>query len=203
MIVIGSDCDATRRIVAGLGATLVTVPGDADDRAWENWRHDLGTRKRETQIVVALFPEVRSPCAVMALSTDAWIARGEEPLLHWMMALGAAALCCADGGSIVAVVDSAPPLDSAGLAAESGVAEAVETLVRSLALSEGKRGVRVNTVTTPCRVLNGPPIAPDPPLAGFPGTLDEDVLGAVRLLLSDDAAWLSGRCLPADRGRSW
>lgn len=203
MIVIGSDCDATRRIATGLGATLVAVPDDGDDRAWEEWRHDLGARRLETEVVVALFSEVRSPCAVMALPTGEWGARGEDPLLHWMMALGAAALCCADGGAIVAVVDSPPPLDSAGLAAESGIAEAVETLARSLALSEGKRGVRVNTVTTPCRVLNGPPIAPDPPLAGFPGTLDEDVLRAVRLLLSDDAAWLSGRCLPADRGRSW
>lgn len=193
MIVIGSDCDATRRIATGLGATLVAVPDDGDDRAWEEWRHDLGARRLETEVVVALFSEVRSPCAVMALPTGEWGARGEDPLLHWMMALGAAALCCADGGAIVAVVDSPPPLDSAGLAAESGIAEAVETLARSLALSEGKRGVRVNTVTTPCRVLNGPPIAPDPPLAGFPGTLDEDVLRAVRLLLSDDAAWLSGR----------
>jgi hypothetical protein len=70
-------------------------------------------------------------------------------------------------------------------------------------LSEGKRGVRANTVLTPARLLDGPPIAPDPPLAGFPGTMEADVLSSVRLLLSADAAYLSGHCLPADRGRSW
>lgn len=203
MALIGWDAGDTRRLAAGLGAQLVPVPAERSDAAWQDWRAALAARPRVDKVVVALFPDWHGHAPVVRLATDEWTVRGEIALLYWMTALGGAAELCADGGTIVAVVDSPPPLDSAGFAPEAGVAEAVEALTRSLALSEGKRGVRANTVTTPCRLLHEPPIAPIPPLPGFPGTLEEDVVGTVRLLLSPDAAYLSGRCIPADRGRSW
>ncbi|WP_157218348.1 Rossmann-fold NAD(P)-binding domain-containing protein [Flavisphingomonas formosensis] len=202
-IMIGQDRSEAHRLANGLNARLISTPSAGDDGAWIRWREAIDAEPRAERIVVALFPERWDPAGLADLAFDAWIARGEAPLLEWMMALGAAGSLCADGGAIVAVADAPPPLDSAGLAPEAAIAEGVAALVRSLALSEGKRGVRANTVTTPSRLLSGPPIAPDPPLRGFPGTLEEDVLGAVRLLLSPDAAHLSGHCLPADRGRSW
>ena len=62
------------------------------------------------------------------------------------------------------------------------VAEGLLTLVRSLAAREGGRQVRVNAVTTELftapAVLAGSP----PPLASFPGRVDVEVAGAVRML---------------------
>jgi len=152
---------------------------------------------------VALFPNLHDHAPIASVESTDWDIRADTPLLHWMVALGAAALLCADEGTIVAVTDCPPPLDAAGLAPEAAVAEAVSALTRSLALSEGKRGVRANTILTPCRLVTDPPIAPAPPLTGFPGTMEEDVLNAVKLILSPEAAYLSGHVLPADRGRSW
>jgi enoyl-[acyl-carrier-protein] reductase (NADH) len=110
---------------------------------------------------------------------------------------------CADGGAIVAVIERPSPLDCIGWAPESGVADAVEALTRSLGRSEGPRGVRVNAVTTPARLTGADVVAPPPPLATFPGTVEREVVGAVRLLLSDDAAGLTGTVTHADSGRSW
>ena len=78
-----------------------------------------------------------------------WVARAELALARWVTAFGVAKLRCADGGVVVAVVDRPAPLDSAGWAPESGIADAVEALTRSLARSEGPRRVRVDAVTTP------------------------------------------------------
>lgn len=202
-IVIGPDDGDSQRFASALGARLVPAPAFADEEGWRAWRDALVSEPKASGVVVSLPAARQEPAAISTLALEGWMARGEAPLLGWMTALGGAAPLCADGGAIVAVVDGPPPLDSAGLAPEAAVAEGVVALVRSLALSEGRRGVRANTVTTPSRLLSGPPIAPDPPLAGFPGTIEEDVLAAVRLLLSADAAYLSGHCLPADRGRSW
>ena len=58
------------------------------------------------------------------------------------------------------VAEQPAPLDCAGRAAETGLADAVETLARSLARSEGPRGVRVNTVTTPARLTRPPVVLP-------------------------------------------
>lgn len=201
--VVGWDNGDTRRLADALEAQLIPLPPEQGDGAWREWRDALLSLPSVDKLVVALFPAWHGHVPISQLATDQWAVRGEAVLLHWMIALGGAAELCTDGGAIVAVVDSPPPLDSAGFAPEAGVAEAVETLARSLALSEGKRGVRANTVTTPCRLLKEPPIAPIPPLTGFPGTLEEDVVSTVRLLLSSDAAYLSGRVIPADRGRSW
>jgi len=181
--------------------------GGATDWPWadelERWREAAGTGAAVDTVVVAAW--VRSPARPLPLDTlglDAWVARGELPLARWFAALGAAVRRCADGGTVVAVVERPAPLDCAGWAPETGVADAVEAMVRSLARSEGGRGVRVNAVTTPTRLVDGPVVEPPPPLSSFPGTVEVEVAGAVRMLLGADAAGVTGTVLDAGCGRS-
>jgi NAD(P)-dependent dehydrogenase (short-subunit alcohol dehydrogenase family) len=202
LALIGYDDPDTLQLATALGARFIQAPA-GDDQAWTDWREHLLADAGATKIVVALFHDLSPSKPVAEMGLDRWHNQAEKPLMHWIVALGGAALLCHDGGSIVAVTDDPTPLDSSGFAAEAAVGEGVAALVRSLALSEGKRGVRTNGVLTPSRLIKLPPVAPMPPLAGFPGTLAEDVLSSVRLLLSADAAYLTGHCLPADRGRSW
>ena len=58
-------------------------------------------------------------------------------------------------------------------------------------------------LTTPARLTTGEVVQPSPPLASFPGSLERDVVGAVRVLLSDEVAGLTGQVVHADAGRSW
>ena len=109
----------------------------------------------------------------------------------------------ADGGAIVAVAERPSPLDCAGWAPESGIADAVEAFVRSLARSEGGRGVRVNAVTTPARFVTGPVVAPAPPLPSFPGSIDADLAAAATMLLGPGVVGVTGAVVHADAGRSW
>lgn len=132
-----------------------------------------------------------------------WFDRLEVPFGRWYAAMGVAARRCADGGTIVAVIERPPPLDCAGRTAETGLADAVESMVRSIARAEGSRDVRVNAVTTPTRLAPERIVAPAPSLARYPGTVDDDVVGAVRLLLHDGAVGVTGAIVDADDGRSW
>jgi NAD(P)-dependent dehydrogenase (short-subunit alcohol dehydrogenase family) len=101
------------------------------------------------------------------------------------------------------LIEMPSALDSENWTAEVAVAEAAVALTRSLARAEGARGIRFNAVTTPVRMTgNQILVAPPPPLDTFPGRLDREVVGAVRLLLQDDACGLTGTVLHADGGRT-
>ena len=200
MLLLGTDVPSVRELTSSLHAELVPVP---DVAQLEAWREEVAAGAPVDAVVVAIWPATVSPATLTSLTDDVWLARAEDPLLRWPVALGAAVARCADGGSVVAVVDRPAPLDAAGWAPESAVADAVEALVRSLARSEGASGVRVNAVTTPARVAPSAPVAPAPALPTFPGSLDHEVLGAVRLLLSPDGSGLTGTVVHADCGRSW
>ena len=152
--------------------------------------------------MVAL-PAMETGGALNETDAKAWLARAEEPIARWVFALGVAAARCADGGAIVAVVDRPAALDCAGFAPEAAVADAACALVRSLARSEGARGVRVNAIVTSARLAPTRPLDPPPALASFPGTYEREVAGAVRLLLSADASGVTGQALAADCGRTW
>lgn len=203
MLVLGTPVDAVRALADGLGAELVEIPLGAADDALEAWRDEVGAGPAVDRVVVAPWLEAPAAGAVDDLTPSTWATRCEEPLATWVLAMGAAALRVADGGAVVAVVERPAPLDSGGWAPESAIADAVEALTRSLARAEGPRGVRVHAVTTPVRLTTGPVVQPPPPLASFPGTIDGDVVGAVRALLSEDAAGLTGQVVHADAGRSW
>ncbi|HVN36943.1 MAG TPA: hypothetical protein VMW19_02060 [Myxococcota bacterium] len=202
-LILGTDVAAVRALAGALDGLLELVPAEGGDAALEAWRRRSASAARCEQIVVALWSEIPPRAEPLTdVEAGAWEMRAEAPLLAWSVALAAAASRCADGGAVVGVVEAPAALDAAGFAPEVGLAAAVRALARSLAASEGARGVRVNTVTTPTR-LGVRPVAPAPPLASFPGRIDLEVAGAVRLLLSADAAGLTGCTLAADSGRTW
>jgi NAD(P)-dependent dehydrogenase (short-subunit alcohol dehydrogenase family) len=190
--------------------TLAAPERAADALAWpwadelDRWRNAAGAGPTADQIVVAAWvADVGEPAPLVSLSVDAWMARSEIPFARWFAAMGVAARRCADHGSVVAVIERPPPLDAALWAPESGLADAVESMVRSLARAQGSRGVRVNAVTTPLRLHRPPVVDPAPSLATFPGTMATEVLGAVRMLLGPEAAGVTGTVVHADCGRSW
>ena len=210
MIAIVSSSTEALLLAKLTDAQVIETPRfDVVDESWgfaemlDEWRGLVIKGPQHSQVIVAPWVESLHAGTLDDIAMTNWIERFEAPLAMWTAALGAASRLCADGGVIVAVVDKPSPLDTSGWLPETAVADAVEALVRSLARSEGKRGVRVNAVTTPCRTSLEPVVAPAPSLRTFPGTVDIEVAGAVRLLFADDACGLTGVVLSADCGRSW
>jgi NAD(P)-dependent dehydrogenase (short-subunit alcohol dehydrogenase family) len=210
-LLIGSDGDDVQRLAAALDADLLALPGEATqvsaEWAWadelERWRAGASAGPAADRIVVAPWPAQQVGGRSTELDLGGWELRTEQRLARWAVALGVAATRSADGGSIVAVAEGPTPLECSGWAPETAIAEGVRALVRSLAQSEGGRGVRVNTVSTPARFPFGDLVHPAPPMPTFPGTVERDVAGAVRLLLSPDACGVTGGLVHADAGRAW
>jgi len=170
----------------------------------QEWREKSAAALRGAErIVVCTWPRPSPPRPCIELDAGEWCVAAEWELALGFTALQAAAAACADGGAIVAVVERPAALDSAGRGPLVAVAEGMITFARSLALGEGARGVRINVVsseiwTAPERLLGSPP-----PLRTFPGRAEVEVAGAVRMLLSADAAGVTGSVVRADCGRSW
>jgi NAD(P)-dependent dehydrogenase (short-subunit alcohol dehydrogenase family) len=207
---LGTEDPAVAELASTLGSPLTAVPAVADggvDWSWgeqlDAWREGAGDGEAVESVVVAAWSPRSEAASVTALGLDAWLDRAEAPLAVWSAALGVAARRCADGGTVVAVSERPSPLDAAGRGAESAVADGVEAMVRSLARSEGPRGVRVNLVTTPTRLAPDDVVAPAPSLPNYPGTVAVEVAGAVRMLLSPGADGVTGTVVHADCGRSW
>ena len=200
-LVIGSGVEDVRRLAGAFGAELTTVPDDVE--ALDGWRDGLREGPPVDEVVVAVWVGEQVQEDLAATGYDAWVGRCEVPLARWWAAMGVAARRCGDRGAVVAVVERPPPLDVAGWGPAAAVADAAENMARSLARAEGGRGVRVNVVTTPVRLHRPPLVDPQPSLATYPGRVDREVAGAVRMLLGDDAAGVTGAVVHADCGRSW
>lgn len=201
-LLLASDADETRQLAQSLDADFAPLPDLQAPSTFESWRSDVLAESPRDRIVVAQWRAESPPADLLGVDAHAWVERFETPYLLWNFALGAAGRRCADGGAIVAVCQAPAALDAPGRTPELAIADGVLALVRSVAAAEGPRGVRANLVTTPIGLTGPDPIAPAPPLAGFPGGIDSHVAGAVRSFLSPDAAGLTGRVLSADGGRS-
>ncbi|HPG27216.1 MAG TPA: hypothetical protein PLW10_16395 [Myxococcota bacterium] len=201
-LLLATDADATHALAKGLDAELHALPSPSRPEVFEGWRAEVLTGAPRRAIVVAPWRTEVEADRLDALDLERWKTRFELPFLLWCFALGAAGRRCADGGAIVALAQTPAALDAPGLTPELAIGDGVLSLVRSVAAAEGARGVRANLVTTPIGLVGPDVIAPTPPLAGFPGRVESHLIGAVRMLLSPDAAGLTGRAVSADGGRS-
>lgn len=172
---------AARPIAEGLGAVLDELPAVVLDPAWsegpviEAWQEAQRTSTPTDRLVVAVWPEAVAPSSVVRLDLGEWTARVETSFALWFAALAAASDRCLDGGQVVAVTERPEGKESAGWSLESAVADAVEVMVRSLALVHRSRRVRIHVVSTGARMI------------GRTDTLVGDVVGAVEMLLGADA----------------
>lgn len=201
---IGTPTAEVRALATALDAEWLEVPAleTADAAALEGFRLAHEDSQRHARVVVAVWHAQVVRSSLVDLEQEEWERRGELPLVAWNVAMGVASRLVRSDGALVAVVEAPAPIDSSGWSPECGIAEAAIVLARSFAQSEGERGVRANAVTTPLR-LGGGELAPAPALPDrFPGTLEADVVGAVRMLLSEDAAGVTAGVVHADCGRA-
>lgn len=147
------------------------------------WRTEVETLPTSDRVVVCTWLDAVPPVPLVDLTPTEWRRSVEWPTALWFSTLVAAAGQCVDGGAMVVVVDRPATLDAIGHSAAVTVAEGVTNLVRSLAAAEGERGVRVNAVVSALRT-------------------EVEVAGAVRMLLSDDAAGITGTAVPASGRRA-
>ena len=200
-LIITTPGEALAPLRASLGGEALDLPAVDAPKDFEAWRDQHAEGVPASRVVVAQWLDDPRPVGLTELDGEAWQRRFERPWYLWHFALAAATRRCRDGGSIVAVAQAPAVLDASGLTPETSIAHGVLALVRSLAASEGPRGVRVNLVTTPIGLVDGAVIDPAPPLPGHPHSL-ADVGGAVRMLLGEDAGTVTGRLIPADGGRT-
>lgn len=223
---IGDSGSVSEPLAAALEcASRVDIPfGHADDTTAASsvevfnqrlveWRRSAsGSQPEVGGVVVAAVGAALAPgkdevarVPIIGTTLEQWRVGFESPLKLWFTALQLASDVCRDGGSIVVVVDGAPSLDIEGQGPAVALADGLATAARSLALSEGERGVRVNCVSTPVITERGRPgpFSGFAPPIGYPGEMGGDLVGAVRMLLSDDARAITGSTIRADYGRSW
>jgi NAD(P)-dependent dehydrogenase (short-subunit alcohol dehydrogenase family) len=209
------DHNAPQHLAAALGDTRrieVPVPSASDGDAvgtwpWADaldaWRSDVHSRLQPaTSAVVCTWgdPPTRRP--FRTVDASGW-ARFEAEWAAWLVALQLSLESCADGGAVVLVTELPVALDAEGFAVEVALSQGLVSFARSLAAAEGRRGVRVNSVTTELWTAPKVLVGSQPFLAQFPGGAQAEVAGAVRMLLGADAAGVSGWTVPADCGRTW
>jgi len=194
-------CEPMLGICQALEAELTPLPAANTPEQFENWRAELSDGEKYDTIIIAQWQA--DPVRNETANSNAidWKERFEQPFLLWNFSIGAASQCINDGGSIVVLVQAPAIPGSAGWTLQSAISDGVLALVRSIAAAEGDRGVRINMVISPIGLVDEQVLNPTPPLAGFPGTLEKTVCGAIRMLLSDDASGITGRAIPADGGR--
>jgi len=210
MSFLGSGTPDADQLARSLSAgTTATGPATPPAASWGwDWADALAAWSAASEslpladhVVVCTWDDEHPNVALVDLDPRQWRQRVEWPTALWFSTLVAAAGRCRDGGAVVAVVDRPATLDAVGRGGAVVVAEGVINLVRSLAAREGGRGVRVNAVTSSRHTgphgLSGAP----PPLATFPGRIDVEGAGAVRMLLSDDSVGITGAVVPASSGR--
>jgi NAD(P)-dependent dehydrogenase (short-subunit alcohol dehydrogenase family) len=208
---VGLDIPATRQLADALGAQLIAPPPLPRSPSWqwtfsdavEQFGETLAAGPEVQYVVICTWAERYDERAVIDLSGEQWLHDVERPLALWFRVLTTVAERCARDGAIVVVVERPAPIDSSGHGGTVAIAEGIVALTRSVALIHGARGVRANVVGTEIATAPELLLGLAPPLPSFPGTIDQQVAGAVRLLLSPDASGITGTLVRADSGRAW
>lgn len=209
---LGSSTADTRLLATSLGAgSTLDAPAGTPTTGWawdgppyvalDAWRATVEALPSAPAVVVCCWSDPVGPTPLTEVSPEAWRSLVEWPTALWFTTLVAAAERCADGGSLAVVLDRPATLDAPGWAPSVAVADGLANLVRSLAAVHGPRAVRVNAVTTALHLVAEPLLGPPPPLATFPGRVEVEVAGAVRVLLSPDSVGVTGTVLHAGSGR--
>lgn len=110
-------------------------------------------------------------------------------------------------GCIIVVSSGASRMSSEGLSAHSTAKSALDAFVRSLAIELGPQGIRVNAVSPGLTLTDAtgwlPQQAKDAAAQQVPlrrNGLPEDVAGAILLLASEEARFITGTYLPVSGG---
>ncbi len=198
---VGTGAPGSTRLAEALGLDPVLVaPSPGGDL--DTWRASIEALPDADRVVVCTWSDPGPPVPLVDLDPAAGHDAVEWPTALWFTTLVAATGRCRDGGSVVVVVERPATLDAPGRAATVAVGAGLVNLVRSLAAVEGARSVRVNAVTTEVHTAPATLLGAAPALATFPGRVEVEVAGAVRLLLSADAAGITGAALAPDGGRA-
>ncbi len=211
-LILGDQSEGTRRLASAIDAgTLIEVPEPLPETSsWEwtykptlaSWRSENRERQPAGSIVVCAWPRALERVPLVERPELDWRSM-EVELARWTTALQLAGELCRGGGAIVLVTELPCALDAAGLVPLVGLSQGLIAFARSIAAAEGSRNVRANCVTT--QLWSTPPeLAGSAPfLPSYPGSIEREVAGAVRMLLSPDSSGVSGCVVPADGGRTW
>ena len=208
---LGGDSPLVDALAAALGPDHRASVPDVRADPWagptrdalDSFRGTFAAAGRLEAVVLCTWPAASLTRPAAAFAVGEWMKHVEWPIACWSNALVAAVERCDDGGSVVVVAELPAALDVAGHLPHVVVGEALTALARSLALAEGRRGVRVNVVSTEILTAPEQPMGSPPPLRSFPGRAETEVAGAVRLLLDPGASGITGTVVRADCGRAW
>jgi hypothetical protein len=103
-------------------AECLLLPRIDQSQKFESWRDSASSGEHYARIVVALWCDELESGELLSIDDIAWRTRFELPYLLWNFALGAAAQHCADGGSIVALVQAPAALDASAWVPEFAIA---------------------------------------------------------------------------------
>ncbi|MEV4475316.1 SDR family oxidoreductase [Nonomuraea salmonea] len=204
-----ADEAAARQVEQACGGRAVAVRADAADPAQvERLFEEAGTVFGGPLTALVSNAGVMDHTPVDAVTPEAFERVMAVNVRGAFLAVRAAAARMADGGRIVTISSTGTAWPSAGESLYAASKAAVEQLTRVASRELGRRGITVNAVSpgpTDTDLLRA-----DVPPEGMAGVAHMTALGrigtpadiasVVALLLSPDAAWLTGQNLRADGG---
>jgi 3-oxoacyl-[acyl-carrier protein] reductase len=153
-------------------------------------------------------PGSGKPRRLESIDPSQWQSLAEQPLREFIEFMQFAHRALRDrGGKLIVVVPTIAMTGAAGLAPWAAVADAQRALVKSAARVWGGAGITVNCVAVPAALLadgsGGDDLSrPDLQQSALPDPdLRRSVAGAIAVLVSSDAAAMTGATVSVDGGR--